>query len=51
MKKYIYCPFIDDIYYDTDTQYNSLEYITDYSVKYAVLDALSLEYYFSVEMH
>lgn len=51
MKKYCYCPFIDNIYYDTDIQYSSLEEITDFSVNYAVLDCLSLEYYFTIDFH
>ncbi len=51
MKKYIYCPFIDNCYYDVDIQYNSIEQITDYTINYAVLDALSLEYYFTIEIH
>lgn len=51
MKKYVYCPFIDSNYYDTDIQYSSIEEITDLSCDYAVLDALSLEYYFNIEFH
>ena len=50
MLKYVYCPFDkDEKYYDADIQYNSIEEITDFTIKYAVLDALSLEYYFSIE--
>lgn len=51
MKKYIYCPFIDNIYYDTDIIYDEIEQINDFSIRYAVLDALSMEYYFSIEFH
>lgn len=51
MKKYIYCPFVDSVHYDDEIQFNSLEDITDFSVNYAVLDALSMEYYFSIEFH
>lgn len=51
MKKYVYSPFIDALVYDYDIQYNTIEEITDFSVNYAVLDALSLEYYFTIEFH
>lgn len=51
MKKYVYCPFVDAVCYDSDIQYDRIEDIKDFSVRYAVLDALSLEYYFSVEFH
>lgn len=51
MKKYVFCPFEDNIHYNTDIQYNNIEDITDYTCNYAVLDALSLEYYFSIEFH
>lgn len=52
MKKYVYCPFdSESLYYDTEIQFSNVEEITDFSVNYAVLDALSLEYYFTIEFH
>lgn len=55
--KFVYCPFIDQNDYDTDIQYNNIEELASdienikcYSLQYAVLDALSLEYYFTIEI-
>ena len=50
MKKYVYFP-LEGNFYNTDIQYNTIEEITDFSCDYAVLDALSLEYYFYIEIH
>lgn len=49
-KSFVYCPIING-YYDTDTQYDRIEDIDNYMVDYAVLDALSLEYYFTISIH
>lgn len=51
MKKYIYVPFLDDIYYDDDVFYERIEDITDFSINYAVLDAISYEYIMSISFH
>lgn len=51
-KTYVYCPFDSEFaFYDTEIQYDRIEDIADFTVNYAVLDALSLEYYFSIEFH
>ena len=36
MKKYVYSPFINNIHYDTDIQYNSLEEITELKLQLQV---------------
>lgn len=50
MKKYVFSPIFYDGY-DTEILYDTIEDITDFTHDYAVLDALSLEYYFSIEFH
>ena len=51
MLKYVYVPFESETVYNTDFIFETLEEITNFDIKYAVLDALSLEYYFSIEFH
>ena len=52
---YVFCPGFSDGY-DTDIQledmHEVLEYVTHNDVEYfAILDALSLEYYGKIEVH
>lgn len=47
-RMYVYSPFIEKNVYSDTVMYDHIEDITDYSVPYAVLDALSQEYYFSI---
>ena len=50
--KYVFCPGFSDGY-DTDIQLEDMhEYVLNNDVEYfAILDALSLEYYGSIEVH
>jgi hypothetical protein len=48
---YVYVPIIDNYYNYDEGFYESIEEITDFTVEYAMLDALSLEYYGSIEFH
>lgn len=54
-KSYVFCPGFSDGY-DTDIQLEDINEVLEYVMKndveyFAILDALSLEYYGSIEVH
>lgn len=51
MLRYVYCPIENGVYDPEFIVFDRIEDIKDFTLEYAVLDALSLEYYFSIEFH
>ena len=54
MRKYVYCPMSGNAY-DTEIQFDTMQEALNYSEvfaidAFAVLDALSLEYYYTLEI-